>query len=657
MHRSDTGAGARPGDDAGPITAAGISIRKKVCRCRFPAFARPGDATMPNLAPCGKPDKALCGSGFRHRPEGNSSSMLILGIHSGYHDANVALHDGYRLLAAVAQERMTRRKIDGGRIPTEAIDEVLAIAGVGRRDVDAVVLGRGAFPLRYYTHLPLHRRMERAARRLAGAEKHKSMERECVRAGRHDSEAMFDAALFLADEGFRPDIPVRFFNHHLAHALPTLFHTDWSEALLHTSDGGGDNIQYSIRRFRDGRLDCEFGADSELTRPTRIDSLGLAYGYATQVLGYKINRHEGKLTGLAAHGEPALAEALAARFRVHPNGEITSDFASYPDMRRFVFDWAEGAPPEVVAASVQKVLEDKTVEAVGRLTEATGIRRLGLAGGVYGNVRLNELLSDRLGLDEVFIYPAMSDQGLAAGGILQFLLERDGMAHWLDRRWRFESLYYGRDCGAEADRVLAATPGLAPADLGGRAPAEAAARRIAAGDAVAIFSQGMEYGPRALGARSILAAPVKAQINQSLNDRLDRSEFMPFAPVVREEDAETVFDIGPAKRYAARFMTITCQTRPDWQERIPAVVHVDGTARPQIISRDPNPLYYDIVTAYGAETGIPVLINTSFNAHEEPIINTPQECARALLDDRIDAVVTDRGLYTRTGGGGSGTAG
>ncbi|MBM3483765.1 MAG: hypothetical protein FJX66_10740, partial [Alphaproteobacteria bacterium] len=230
--------------------------------------------------------------------------MLILGVHSGYHEASACLFDDYRLVAAVALERLTRRKIDGGRVPIEAIDECLAIGGVTRAQIDAVVLGRGPFPWRYYTHFRGGRLVEGLVRQAIGREKHKSMERELGYAGRTDSEAIFDSTLFLAEHGFRADCALRFFNHHLAHALPTLFHTDWSEALLYTADGGGDNVQYSHRVFRAGRIETLYGGDEELLRPLRIDSVGLAYGYATQALGFRINRHEGKLTGLAAYGKP-----------------------------------------------------------------------------------------------------------------------------------------------------------------------------------------------------------------------------------------------------------------------------------------------------------------------------------------------------------------
>jgi carbamoyltransferase len=157
----------------------------------------------------------------------------------------------------------------------------------------------------------------------------------------------------------------------------------------------------------------------------------------------------------------------------------------------------------------------------------------------------------------------------------------------------------------------------------------------------------MEFGPRALGARSILASPSNADINDSLNKRLDRSEFMPFAPYVLEEDAARVFDISPLNAYAARFMTITCGVKPEWRSRIPAVVHVDNTARPQIIRDSENPTFAAILREFRQRTGIPVLVNTSFNVHEEPIINRPQECLRALLEDRVDFVVTKSAVYVK----------
>jgi carbamoyltransferase len=311
-------------------------------------------------------------------------------------------------------------------------------------------------------------------------------------------------------------------------------------------------------------------------------------------------------------------------------------------MRRFAHEISAGARPQDVAASVQAVLERFVLESVGRLVERHRVRRLGLSGGVFANVRLNRRLAEELGLEEIFVFPAMSDEGLPVGGALDVLLAQDGPEVWTASRRRLRNVYLGRDYGAQIDAALAATPG---ARRVGDAPVEEAARRIAAGEIGAIYDGGMEFGPRALGARSILASPVDPRINADLNRRLARTDFMPFAPVVLEEDAPTVFELGKASAYAARFMTVTCGVRPEWRTRIPAVVHVDGSARPQTIDRASNPLYADIVSAHRAATGLPVLINTSFNVHEEPIVNRPEECVRALRDGRVDFVVTSRGVW------------
>ena len=568
--------------------------------------------------------------------------MLILGVFTGGHDANAALFDDYRMLSAVQLERMTRVKTDGGRMPQEAIDECLAIAGVTRADVDVVMLGRGNYPAQYYAHLPWDRALEGKLRRAVGREKHKSMEREMVRYGRSESEPMFRAEKFLAEEGFRSDATLRFFNHHEAHALPCLFHTDWDDALLYTADGGGDNVQYSHRVFRDGEIQTLYGGDDAFLTPERADSVGVAYAMATRALGFTPNRHEGKLTGLAAWGEPEISDRIAAHFSVTDQGQVLTDFPDRRTMREGLLNLFDGHGRETVAASIQHFLEETMLVSVGRLLEKSGSRRLGVSGGVFANVRLNQRLAEELPVDEIFIYPAMSDAGLAAGGALRYLLDRDGLETWLANRWRFDALYYGRDYGDDIDRLMGDTPAMTGVP-GERV--EETARLLEAGGIVAIFSQGMEYGPRALGARTIMASPADAGVNDRLNQRLQRTEFMPFAPVVAEEDAATVFDLGAVNSYAARFMTITCGVRDGWRERIPAVVHVDGTARPQTIGRDANPTYYDILAAFKARTGLPAMVNTSFNVHEEPIVNRPEECLRALLDRRVDYVVTDRGLY------------
>ncbi len=570
--------------------------------------------------------------------------MLILGVHSGFHDNTACLFDDYRLLAAVSQERLTRIKGDAGRMPQESIDECLAIAGRSRADIDVVALGRGLFLDRYYRYPILSRLTTRRLRRALGREKQRFLLGECRRYRTADGLALIDVPYLLAEHGFRRDAQVSFTNHHLAHALPCLFHTDWPEALLYTADGKGDNAQYSIRLFGEGKLETLYGGDEAIFVPQRVDGLGEVYSIATEVLGFMRNRHEGKLNGLAAYGKPVFYDALAAHFRVDEAGEVHSDFPSWEAMEQCVIGLSRGVSREDVSASVQKLLENFVLDAVGKILKRHPRRFLGVSGGVFANVRLNQRLAEELPVEEIFVFPAMSDQGQCYGNVLDFLMRRDGLQHWLANRWRLDTLYYGRDFGTAIDECLQADAAFRRISS---ASVETSAQLLSEGGIVAIYTNGMEYGPRALGARSIMASPLDARINQVLNDRLSRSEFMPFAPVVMAEDADEIFDLGPAKRYAARFMTITCGVKDGWRERIPAVVHVDGTARPQVIERRQNPLYYDILSAYKKRTGVPVLVNTSFNVHEEPIINSPQECARALADGRIDYVASAQAVYGR----------
>ncbi len=565
--------------------------------------------------------------------------MRILAFTSGVHDASVAAFDDYKLVAAVQEERLRREKNWGGDIPWLAIDDVLGVAGWSRSDVDAIATVRGPLPLRY-VRLPLLREIKNAIRRRRGTI---DLAVHGIRTATTNVQTLVRTERFMRQNGFRPGTPLTFVNHHEAHALGALFFTDWDEALVYTSDGIGDNVSYGIRSLKGGQLTVHAGGEEWITRRgTKCNSLAFAYAGAMAAAGFRMFRHEGKLTGLSALGKPTLTGQFHRLFRLNGNGLVEAEFDDPSQIFRAVEEICKGARREDIAASVQKLLEDIIPPAVGHWLKTTGVRRLALAGGLFANVRLNRLLAESLPLDEIFIFPAMGDDGLAAGAGLRLLCDRDGVAFWLKQRRRLDNVYFGQDYDGAIDACLAESPRLTR--LNGN-PATTAVDLIMRGKAGAIYAGRMEYGPRALGARSIIGSPAKAEINDSLNKRLDRSEFMPFAPYVLEEDADRVFEITPVNRYAARFMTITCLVKPEWRDRIPAVVHVDDTARPQIIRDSDNPTFASILREFRSRTGLPVLINTSFNVHEEPIINRPEECRKALLDGRVDFVVTRQAVY------------
>jgi len=569
-------------------------------------------------------------------------SELILAIHSGPHDSVATLFDDYDLKAAVQLERLTRVKGDGGKHPDACIDEVLTIAGATRADVDVISMSRTLLDTKYFRRISGFRWLMDAALRRSRGKNLEYMTHEMRRYRSRNIDGLFDLAAFRRDGGFRPDTRLHFSNHHEAHALPPLFYSGWDEALLVTADGGGDTVNYSHRSFANGAIKTIYGDDALLFTEKPVDSLGRAYSAATLALGFRMDRHEGKLTGLAALGEPVRAAEIGSYFRVDESGRVHSTFAGFSHMKRFMRQLAKTTRREDLAASIQKVLEDTMLRSVETLLAHYPSKHLGLAGGVFANVRLNRLLAERLGLDEIFIFPAMGDEGLPVGSALIYLQERDGLKSWLDRRQPLGPVFLGRDYTSGIDPALAALPTVRRIEA---APVAEAVHRLAQGEIGAIFTGRMEYGPRALGARSILANPSRRETHDMLNQRLARTEFMPFAPVVAAERAADIFDVNAVNARACQYMTIACDVRPQWRDRIPAVVHVDGSARPQTVRREDNPLYYDLVRGFEAATGLPVLVNTSFNVHEEPIVNSPAECAKALIDGRIDFVVTDKAVY------------
>ncbi|MEX0841478.1 MAG: carbamoyltransferase N-terminal domain-containing protein, partial [Xanthobacteraceae bacterium] len=427
--------------------------------------------------------------------------QLILGVHSGSHDAAAAVFEDYSLKAAVHLERLTRVKGDGTRHPDLAIDEVLSLAGAARRDVDVVCYSRSLLPTRYFRHLRGFDWLREQYRTHVAGKPRRQVMPEVLRHKTSDIGVFFDIDAFQRDGGFRPGVKTYFYNHHEAHALPTLFYSPWDSALIVTADGGGDTVHYSHRHFTGDRLKTIYGGEEMILAPHSEDSLGKMYGAATKALGFRRVRHEGKVTGLAAMGEPVRAAELAARFSVDGAGRIHSDLRSDGEINAFMRALKRGLGREDYSASVQQVLEDVMLLSVRRLLANNPSRNLGLSGGIFANVKLNRLLAEELGLDEVFVFPAMGDDGLPVGGALAWLLQRDGLARWLGQRRGLGDVYLGRDFSGTIDTTLSNAPGVRRLP---DPPVDGTARRLKAGEIGAIYTHRMEFGPRALGHRSIL---------------------------------------------------------------------------------------------------------------------------------------------------------
>lgn len=566
--------------------------------------------------------------------------MKILAIHTN-HDASVAVFEDYEQIFIAKEERLNRIKNFGYAFPQLAFDKMKQEVGV--EDVDMLVLTRGVFPRKYFLNEPLIKRLERSISEWKKGEEKQLNLGNAVRDTGLKEEEVFDLPAFMRDLGLPDDCQVRFANHHWCHALPTLFYRpEWDNALLYTADGGGDFIQYSLTHFDGNSLNRIYGGDAlihEQGNDEKRHSLGQMYSIVTQLAGFRPVRHEGKITGLAAFGKPSVYDQLRAKYHIREDGLIRSDFTSYEELQSFMKSLSEQCSIEDLSSSAQKVLEDVIADSIKLLKGQHNFNNIGLCGGVFANVRLNQVISEIEGIDDLFVFPPMGDEGLVIGAALDTMLEKDGLAVLLEKRRDLGSIYWGDEFNDVASQLHDGFQIIADSNI-----PQQAAELLKNGKVCALFSETMEYGPRALGARSILINPADNSINDSVNKRLSRTEFMPFAPVVRNERVEDVFVITPANRRAMQYMTITCDVRHEWREKIPAVVHVDGTARPQTITRAQNPIYYDILLAFEEQTGLPCLVNTSFNAHEEPIINTPKEALTALQDNRVDYLITDSGI-------------
>ena len=571
---------------------------------------------------------------------------MILGV---YHPANGVGHDtGVALVdrdgsivAAVSEERLSRIKMDGG-FPFRAVEAVMKMGNVTPRDLDAVAVpylgaaGKAAEGVRlaaralrdpavFEGQLALRRGRDRfqTGMRALGAYEYVPAFSARVRQLRDvdGRPPIGDWRGFLRATGL-DTAPLARLDHHDAHAAGAWFASGWNDPLLITCDGVGALKSGIVAAPEGGRLRV-------LARTFYPHSPGEFWEAVTVLCGFHHMKHGGKITGLAAYGNASApcydvmrraidVDGLTVRTAIDPAGMAAA---------------LRGVAREDIAATAQRRLIEVVSTLVANAMRATGRRRVALSGGVFANVRLNQVIAELPGLEEVFIVPAMGDEGLGLGAAWRTAMSRYGASPT-----RQLHMYWGPDYSESEMAGALSGHGLAASRFDDRDLADALAERLAAGQVAALFRGRMEVGPRALGHRSILYQTSDPSVNDWLNTRLNRTEFMPFAPVTLYEHADRCYDGLDRCRHAAEFMTITCVCKPTAASQSPAVVHLDGTARPQLIRRDVDPFYYDVLARYHARTGIPSLINTSFNMHEEPIVCTPDDAVRAFLRGHIDCM-------------------
>jgi carbamoyltransferase len=411
---------------------------------------------------------------------------------------------------------------------------------------------------------------------------------------------------------------LRRYHHHDTHAANAYFASGYDRALLVTLDGYGSGSCGGVY------VGDEKGVKL-LHRFRFPNSLGHFYEQVTSGLGFKPSRHEGKIVGLAAYGNPEhLRQVLLERFDC-PDGDIRmrAGLNAY-----FVRALAARFAKRDIAAAYQRVLEDVACRAIAYWQKKIGLSNVAVSGGVHANVKLNQRIREIPGVESVFVYPNMGDGGCGTGAAM---LAFDRACFPIRPQ---ENVYHGPDYTETQVEAALRQEGLTfhrCEDVEDRV-----AELLADDCIIGRFNGRMEYGPRALGNRSVLYPASDPEVNQWLNQQLGRTEFMPFAPAALADAAPRLFHNLSGCEKTAEFMTITFDCTAEMKRQCPAAVHVDGTARPQLVSERTNPSFHRILTGYESRTGIPAIINTSFNMHEEPIVCTPADAVRAFLLGNID---------------------
>ena len=551
--------------------------------------------------------------------------MIILGISPPVHESAAGIVKDGRLIAAATEERFTRVKNQGG-FPHNALESVLKLGGVGVGDIDVVALPFYDFAKEQ--RLKLEAYVKNVPYVLRSDIPLKS---KVVHILNYSKNVFIDPAwvtgrprdlLFgpLADLGL--DKKVAYVDHHAAHIASAYYTSGWDRALGVSLDGYGSGQAGSFYL-------CEGGDIKLLQSIPYPHSLGTFYRRVTQALGFKPNRHEGKIVGLAAFGDPdVLYGRVLGRFDLSGDDYYRFKSAQNPYEDRVL---ANAYAREDVAAAYQKVLEDVATRYIAKYLHTHKLTKIVAAGGVFANVKMNQRIMELDGVEDMFIFPAMSDGGVGIGAALYLASQTRGL-----EPCRLPDMYLGpghTDAEIETTIRAAGLPFTHHANV-----EDEIAMFLARGKVVARFDGRMEFGPRALGNRSILFEATDPSINKWLNDRLKRTEFMPFAPITLEEHASGLYHNLHRAKLAAEFMTITFDCTDEMKRTSPAAVHVDGTARPQLVNARTNPSCYKILRKYHELKGLPSVINTSFNMHEEPIVCSPQDAVRGFLDGRLDVL-------------------
>lgn len=444
------------------------------------------------------------------------------------------------------------------------------------------------------------------------------------------------------------DAPIHYYDHHLCHAEAGFCLSGFEDALIVTCDGGMWGCPWNAAiyqadaangiRFLHGRPHADFAQVVRL------------YTDVTAMLGFRPNLHEGKITGLSGRGklnEACEASLLELEAEINEavvplytwcgldREDVPAVLETNPRLARRYRERLEPFSDADIAHAVQRITEHRILHIVRKAKAETGAKRLVVAGGLFANVKVN-LECKRLGFEKFFVCPPMGDEGISLGAAIRAMAEMENKRPPVRP---VNDMFWGDDI--PADELTSLLDELGVVYERSRTIASNIAELLSEGKTVARVVGRMEFGPRALGHRSVLHQANDPQVNDWLNLKLQRTEFMPFAPAVRKERAAECFVELDGAEHAARFMTLCLPCTDEFKKLCPGVVHVDGTARPQLVDREGAPDFYAILQAYEKISGLPALINTSFNVHDEPIVCSSSDALQAFFQSGLDVLAIE----------------
>jgi carbamoyltransferase len=551
--------------------------------------------------------------------------------HAGWHNAAACILRDGELLAFVEEERFTHLKQDGS-FPVNSINYCLDYAGIQIDQVDHIAIGWLSFKdifrerVKYFAKSGLVFKAPAYCAGMSYLAFRYWMSGDIPGAFRRQ----FPKTRF-AKEMFH------FIPHHLAHAASTFRASGYEDAAIMTMDGAGETTATMLALGR--------GNDIVVREEFKLpDSLGFCYSGFTEYLGFQKNNDEYKVMGLACYGTPNKKVDDIMHLDDDGKYEIAVDYIFDFKPRRLAYDYSLlakrfGAPrpnddtpvtpaQKDVAASIQRQLERAGVGLARRIVADSGDDHLCLAGGVALNCKMNKAIREETGIREMYIQPAAADMGVALGAALQLHAQLGNRS-----KFRMGHAYWGPEYSHE--QIVAALEARNLTFVKSADIAKDAAGHIAADRVVGWFQGRMEVGPRALGNRSILANPCTPGMNDIVNEKIKfREQWRPFCPSMLYEVKDKYLE----RAYESPFMNLTFTVKEEMRQHIPAVVHVDGTARPQTVTKEINPRYYRLIEELGKRTGHAVVLNTSFNVKGDTIVNTPEDAIRTFLNTDMDVL-------------------